>query len=248
MNFSFFVLEFLKKHGRVTLPGFGTFALKLTNATFDREGKNILPPGAELVFDAEDDHAAHDFITYLAQRRSIPAAEAELEIRKQVDYWNATLEKSHTVTIEDLGTFTLHDSQLHFSGANVENLSPAFFGLEEINLSAVKKGNAKPYRFKSILTWSAIVLLIGSAIAYFGVMQPELLFGKASFASQPLPKENTFVKSDSIINPVIATDSAQVLTDSLRNDSLNAAVPAATKTSKTYSKPKWKKSKKRRSH
>ncbi len=248
MNFSFFVLEFLKKHGRVTLPGFGTFALKLTNATFDREGKNILPPGAELVFDAEDDHAAHSFAAYLAQRRSITPAEAELEIRKQIDYWNAALEKNHTVSIEDLGTFTMHDSQLHFKGANVGNLSPAFFGLEEINLSAVKKGNKQPYRFKSILTWSAVVLIIGLAIAYFGVMQPELLFGKASFESQPLPKESTVAKSDSIINPVIATDRALFLTDSLRNDSLNAAIPAATKTSKTYSKPKWKKSKKRRSH
>ena len=53
MNFPLLLLELLKKQGSVSLPGFGTFYLHTVNAVLDKEGKNILPPGAEVAFKTE---------------------------------------------------------------------------------------------------------------------------------------------------------------------------------------------------
>ena len=84
MNFSLFLLEFLKKHNRVSLPGFGTFYLHTINAVLDKEGKNILPPGAEVAFKTEISENGNDFVHYLSEEKNIPVVDAEIEIKKHI--------------------------------------------------------------------------------------------------------------------------------------------------------------------
>ena len=251
MNFSLFLLEFLKKHNLVSLPGFGTFYLHTINAVLDKEGKNILPPGAEVAFKTDVSGNGNDFAQYLSDGKKIPLIDAEIEIKKQINYWNATLLKDKKISIEHLGTFFLVDSKMVFSGNRTENLSPDFYGLEEINISQLKNSSSKSgqsYRFTKSLFWIAPLMIGILGLTYFGVTQPEMIFGKKSFKDETPKKEVAPIKIDSI--KIDSLKQVQLATDSIKNDSLQKAIapiqtPAKKWSSKNYSKNKWKKPKKR---
>lgn len=249
MNFSFLILEFLKKQSSISVSGFGTFYLKNTNAVVDKDEKSILPPGKEIVFHNDYSTRDRDFIKFISELKNIPQIDAEIELKKQVNFWNAHLHKNKELTIENIGTFFLEDSKIHFTGNRTENLSPDFYGLEEINISEIKNYKTGPvnYRFGKSTYW-VFPLLIGIlALTYFGIIQPEEIFGKKSFKNdtpeKQLPKnEKTPLKKDSLA----INNSDSVKTDSPKI----AAIPVKTTTkkwnskkwsSKKYSKSKWKK-------
>lgn len=249
MNFSLFLLEFLKKEGSVSLPGFGTFYLHTINAVLDKEGKNILPPGAEIAFKTDISAQDHSFVNYLADQKKIPLIEAEIEIRKQINYWNATLEKDKKLEIEHLGTFFLEDSKMNFAGNRAENLSADFYGLEQINISEIKNSpgkSANSYQISKSLYWLAPLIIVIAALAYFGITQPETIFGKKSF-KEVQKKELTPIKKNSV--EADSLKAVQLVMDSIKNDSLKQATapiktPAKKWSSKNYSKSQWKKPKK----
>ena len=251
MNFSLSLLDYLKKQGSVTIPNFGTFYLHTITAELDKEGKNILPPGAEVAFKTDLSGNGNDFSSFLATQKNIPLIEAELEIKKQVNYWNATLLKDKKVQVENLGTFFLEDSHMVFSGNRAENLSQDFYGLEEINLSEIKNSPRKSgnsYRLSKSFYWISPILIGILALTYLGITQPEMIFGKKSFTTETPKKEIIPVKIDAVKTDSI--NAAKLVLDSLKNDSLQKAIapikaPVKKWSSKNYSKSKWKKAKKR---
>ena len=225
MNFSQHLLEFLKKHGSAAVPNFGTFFLKNTSATLDESGKNILPPGKEIAFKADSAGNSNEFAHYLATQQKISLLEAEIEIRKQVTFWNSKLEKDGSVQIENLGTFFLNDSQLNFKGDKTETVSADFYGLEEINLAEIKNGRKnrgeKSFQFSKTVYWLTPLLIGIAALSYFAITQPDQLFGMASF-----PKNSGEKPKAKIQKPILKKDSATVIStnaDSLRLDSLKKA-------------------------
>lgn len=241
MNFSLHLLEFLKKQGKASVPNFGTFFLKNTSATLDEGGKNILPPGKEIAFSNQSTENGKDFIEYLSAQEKITLLEAEIEIRKQVTFWNTKLEKDGVVKIENFGTFSLNDSNLQFTGDKTDTVSEDFYGLEEINLLEIKKSSKnssgeKNYRFSKVIYW-AIPLLVGlGVLAYFAVMQPEQLFGAASFLKKSEVKPKT-----EIVKPPVKMDSitiANPLSDSFKIDSAKKANPVQTTPTKKWSSKK----------
>ena len=255
MNFSALILEFLNKQGQVNIPGFGVFYLKNTNAAVDNESGHILPPGKEVAFRTEITEKEGNLVDFVAQQKKLSQIEAEIEVKKLTNFWNSTLEKDGKITIENIGTFFLDDSKLHFAGERTENLSPDFYGLEEINLSQIKnpqpiesvEDGAKPYRFSKTFFWLVPILLGIGVITYLGLSQPEIIFGQKSFRNgfgKPIEKK--------IVNPSAKTDSAvvkQLATDSLKTDSTATTIAPAKKwSSKKKSTSKWKKSRKPRNH
>ncbi|SFI85715.1 hypothetical protein SAMN05421638_1221 [Kaistella treverensis] len=249
MNFSQLLLEFLKKNGSVSLTGFGTFFLQTSNAALDEEEKNLLPPGTEIAFNASKSENPEKFIRFLAAEKNISESAAEEEISKQVVYWNSALEKNETLKIENIGTFYLEDSKLHFSGNRLENLSPAFFGLEEINISKIKKGfrsGKKPYAFVRTIAWLLPLILIVSGLTYMGIEKPDMIFGKKSDLTNPPKKDVLTVKKN---KPKVDSVAPVLVQDSTLADSTKTIVapvkPAKKWTSKSNKNSKWKKSKKR---
>lgn len=255
MNFPVLILEFLNKHGHVNIPGFGVFYLKNTNASLDNENAHILPPGKEVAFRTEITEKEGNLVDFLAQQNKLSRIEAEIEVKKLTNFWNSTLEKDGKIAIENIGTFFLDDSKLHFTGERTVNLSPDFYGLEEINLSQIKnpqpiestENAAQPYRFSKTVFWLVPILLGSGAITYLGLSQPEIIFGQKSFKNgfgKPMEKK--------IENPSARTDSAvvkQLAIDSLKTDSTATTIAPAKKwSSKKKSTSKWKKSRKPRNH
>ncbi len=248
MNFSQLLLEFLKKHGAVTLPAFGTFYLNATNASLDEDRKNILPPGTEIGFQPAQNENTGEFAAFYASKKNIDLIAAEGEINKQINYWNTALEKNQELKIENLGAFYLEDSKLIFTGLRLENLSPAFFGLEEINISDIKKGlrnGSKPYSFIRTLFWLIPLILLISGLTYVGLEKPEIIFGEKSVLVEAPKIAPVILKKDSL-----TLDSLTISPkDSLVKDTIKpivAPLKAAKKwTTKKYKKTQWKKSKKR---
>lgn len=255
MNFSVLILEFLNKHGHVNIPGFGVFYLKTTNASLDNENAHILPPGKEVAFRTETSEKDESLADYILQQNKISRIEAEIELKKLTNFWNSTLEKDGKIAIENIGTFYLDDSKLHFTGERTVNLSPDFYGLEEINLSQIKNAQptasaddgAKPYRFSKTIFWLVPVLLAIGVITYLGLSQPEIIFGQKSFGNgfgKPIEKkiENSSAKTDS-------AEVKQLAIDSLKTDSTATTIAPAKKwSSKKKSTSKWKKSRKPQNH
>ena len=247
MNFSLSLLEFLKKQESVSIPGFGTFYLHTINAVLDQAGKNILPPGTEVAFKVDTFGPENKFPQFLSKQENITLIEAEIEIKKQINYWNATLYKDKKIEIEPLGIFFLEDSKMIFKGNRIENLSPSFYGLEEINISEIKnspsrKGNS--YKMNKSFLWISLLLIGVLGLTYLGITQPEMIFGKRSFKEDPPKKEAVPIKVDSL--KIDSLKAVQLSMDSIKSDSLQkATTPVKKWSSKNYSKKKWKKPKKR---
>jgi hypothetical protein len=225
MNFSQHLLEFLKKQGTACIPHFGTFFLKNTSATLDESEKNILPPSTEITFDAHSAGNSSNFIHYLSAQQKITLLEAEIEIRKQVTFWNLKLEKENSLKIDNIGSFFLNDSKLSFIGEKTENISADFYGLEEINISSIKKvkktavGNNKSYQFVKSLYWVTPILISISGLTYFAITQPGILFGKFSFSGN-IEK----APAKKVLKPILENDSVAIksTSDSLKIDSLKS--------------------------
>lgn len=255
MNFPVLILEFLNKHGHVNIPGFGVFYLKNTNASLDNENAHILPPGKEVAFRTETFEKDESLANYIVQQNKISHIEAEIELRKLTNFWNSTLEKDGKIAIENIGTFFLDDSKLHFAGERTENLSPDFYGLEEINLSQIKnpqpiestENAAQPYRFSKTVFWLVPILLGIGAITYLGISQPETIFGQKSFGNgfgKPTAKKikKDSAKTDSVV-------AKQLALDSIKTDSTATTIAPVKKwSSKKKSTSKWKKSRKPQNH
>lgn len=250
MNFSSLLLEFLKTNGTATIIGFGTFYLNYINAELDKDGKSILPPGAEVAFKSEVVHHAKDFSQFIAEKNQIKLIDAQIEVKKQINYWNATLYKEEKLHLENIGDFFLNDHKINFIGFRTENISPDFYGLEEIQFAEIKNttGKSKPFQLSKSPIWTSAVVVIIAAISYLGITQPEVIFGKKSFKKEQ-PKTNiAALKKDSLKKDSLKA--AQIVNDSLKSDSTKSAIvpiPAPVKkwSSKNNSKNKWKKPRKR---
>ena len=252
MNFTALLLEFLKNKGDASIVNFGTFYLNAINAQLDQEGKNILPPGNQIAFKPETNGNEAEFVQFIAEKKNLSLTAADLEIKKQVNYWNATLLKDKNVPVENLGYFVLEDSKMYFHGNRTEILSPDFYGLEQINISEIKnqprKGGSS-FQLSKSLYWLLPLVLILSALTYLGVRKPEAIFGKKSFETiQPVKESPVIIKDTLKIDSLAA---ASAVADSLKADSLTksivpvAAAPKKWTSKKSYQKSKWKKPRKR---
>ena len=224
MDFSNLILEFLIKEGSVSVPNFGKFSLKKTNAFVDKNGENIIPPGEEVVFSNEIKGKDMAFIRFISTQNKITELEAEIEITKQVNSWNSYLEKNGQLTLENLGDFKFNDGVKSFSNTGKENVSPDFYGLEEINISKIKHQKSKidqasvdhNYAFSKSLFWIIPLIMGILALTYFGIAQPEKMFGRKSFKNdlkgEPLKKTKAVpLKKDSL-----AKDSINMMSDSMK--------------------------------
>lgn len=230
MNIVSQIQEFLKKTGNVSISGFGTFYLKSSNAVLDKEGKSILPPGKEIAFRNDVENTSDDFVKFVAAQNNLPLIDAQIEIKKHVNFWNAALYKEKTLTIENLGRFSLDESKIHFTGIRTENLSADFYGLEEITFSEIKtnrRGKSGSYKTSNSLWW-LVPLLVGIAgITYFGITQPEKLFGKRTFGKIPSPKVAEKVPVKDSVQTIISPEDS-IKTDTIQHVIITAESPSTT--------------------
>lgn len=253
------IFEFLKLHGRVTVPEFGVFSTGNSRAVLNSESKTILPPGKQIVFEA--DYSAKDtgLIGFLADKQKISQETAAAELKTQTEYWKATLRNGSSFSVEGLGEFFVSDNQLVFKGDRIVSSSPDFYGLEEIDLKNIRSGNEiqelqrdnlseSEYKFSKPVLWLFLLVLPVLGLAYFGFTQKERLFGKKSFDDLTVKNSTHRIEKKEPVK--VDSVKLKAVADSLTKDSLAkvAAVPVKTTkkwtpkkkwSSKKYTKKKW---------
>lgn len=251
MNTTALILEFLKKNDSVEVPGFGIFSLKNSRAKIDSETNSILPPVKEIDFAVDYEAQNGALVNYFATQKNISAVEASNQLKSETDYWKKTLVENGELNLDNLGQIHQTENGIAFKGSRIEKSSPDFYGLEEINLSNLKKsstGNVSKdsdYQFNKSILWLFLLIIPVAGIVFLAFTQSEKLFGKKSFTDTPVKSSTRRIEPDSSKIKAAIADSLKL--DSIKQDSVkkSTVVPAKKWSNKTYKKKTWRKAKKR---
>lgn len=218
MKIAAHILDFLKKYGTAEIPGFGTFYSENSPAEIDPESKIILPPSKQIGYKPDYETADEKIIHYISEKENVSSEEVSKELKKTVDYWKKSISEKEILDVSELGIFSNNGDSIHFKGQRIAAESPDFYGLEQINLSEIKKTPAtgqKDYSFIKSPVWMVLLLIFAAVLGYLAYTNQEKLFGKniKDFSSQrkPVPA----LKKDSL-----QKDSVTAAADSLTTDTL----------------------------
>lgn len=229
MKISALILAYLKEKGQVRITGFGDFYLENAAAVLSSGNKILLPPAKKITWSPDYHTVGVDFEKYVAHVRNSTRQEASDEIKAQITYWKNKLNEAENFEVENLGAFKFSMDQVQFEGSRIQHEMSDFYGLEEINLTELKKRRGRnaesggSYRFRKVLLWTLLLGIPAVALAYFGITQPENVFGKKSFDLADLK-----ISSGEKTTPPVTADSTHMNV----KDSLEHIVPdsAATAT------------------
>lgn len=225
MNISADILAFLKLFGKASVPGFGKFSVEKTGALFHSETKTFLPPAQKIIFKKNNDTNEEGLVQFLSKRNHLAPEQVEHQLRDWVAMCESKLQTEQKILIPELGQFSIVNDQLIFEGERIEAENSDFFGLEEINLEDVqkpssfripKKKQSGASTFGNIILWTFLVgiPIIGMLVLAF--TQQDLLFGKKSFADQPIMNSTHRIKS----TPITKDSVTKKKIDTLAQDSL----------------------------
>ncbi|WP_262149712.1 HU domain-containing protein [Chryseobacterium foetidum] len=259
MNISAYILEYLKKHGSVTVAGFGVFYLENSKAKLDPENGSILPPSSQIAFKVDYLAESDELINYIASQKGITFEAAKNELQIQTDFWKKKLQADHSLEIQNFGQIEQGDNGIAFFGKRLASDHPDFYGLEEIRFSDISDGEKlieastkeKDYQFSKSILWIFLIAIPVAGLIYLGITQKELIFGNKSFDSLsaqtktrriektvPTKLDSAQLKiSDSIKRAAFKADSLKI--DSIRKDSVRKHTPRKWYPKKR--KSKWQK-------
>lgn len=245
MNISAYILEYLKQFGSVEVPQFGVFFLETSKAVLNAETGSILPPSTQIAFRPDYQNSSNQFLEYISSQRSVSNEMVKNELQIQTDFWKKKLQAEHFLEIENVGRVFYEDKHLIFKGNRFEADFPDFYGLEEIKFSDIHdtdspidtKNKEGDYKLNKSILWIFLFVVPVGALAYLGITQQELIFGKKSFDSVSV---QTKTKRIEPVVP-IKIDSALIKkSDSIKLDSLKKDSILKKNTPKKYKpKSKW---------
>lgn len=213
------ILEFLRKHEEVKVPGFGSFYLKNSSAFYDEKSSVLLPPGKEIYFRSNENLADVALVNFISSRLNKSTTEAKAGLKETTDSWKNILDKSKELNISQLGDFHYLNDELQFKGHQLATENPDNFGLEELDLLKLNQQKNIPaaddrdaYKTSSGKAWWFLILIPIAAIIYFALEKPEIIFGERSFENQKT-KETSAVKK-----PVMQRE---IKSDSIKADTVS---------------------------
>ena len=239
MNLSFYILDYLKTNTKTNVSGLGIFNLKNTSAEISKD-QSILPPAKEIVFISDYETRDDGFILFLSKKENISEFEAELELKKFTNYCKNKLDKHEELELSELGIFRNVGDDVVFKGKKIDDLTPDFYGLEEIKFSEIKNRDSQVsvsneveegnYQFNKSILWAFLVIIPIAGIAILAFTKKEMLFGNNSdlnvkTATHRIEKNKTPIDSLS-----------QLKKDSLKGDSLKTAIPTKSSNKTSQSK------------
>ncbi len=246
MNISEYILEYLKQHRKIEVLGLGTFFLENSKAIINPENGSILPPSGKIAFSPDFTANSEVLPQYISEKKKISLEQAKNDLAIQTDFWKKKLQADHHLELPFLGEIRSVDDQLQFFGKRLEVEFPDYYGLEEIKFSEIQnatsenqksKDKKEDYSFNKSLLWVFLILIPVLGIAYFGITNSELLFGKKSFNDYSAQTKTKRIEEV----PVPKIDSLQQKQDSLKTDSLKVDSLKSKSILNSKPKSKWKK-------
>lgn len=215
---SAYILDFLKEHQEVDVVDFGKFYMKNSGAKVVSENNNILPPAKEIGLNFNTKTLNNGFAEFVASKEGLMYHEAMSVLRKTTDSWISEAQEKGSCKINDLGNLVFTEGEMSFQGERTEDSSPDFFGLEEINLEELKRGEAAEVvekdSFGKTILWTFLIAVPVAGLVYLAITQKDKIFGKESFTAVKTATHRIPAKPKVAV-PIV--DSTKV--DSLKIDS-----------------------------
>lgn len=140
MTIATHISALLYRYECVILPGFGAFLTQRKSAYFNEKSQSFYPPAKHLAFNSQLRKNDGLLANYLADTGQISYAAAVYKIEEYVQKLNLQLEKQETVSLDNLGSFSLSaEGSLQFEPLKKKNYLPEAFGLSPVPASAVQR-------------------------------------------------------------------------------------------------------------
>jgi cell division septation protein DedD len=175
-----YILDLLRLHEQVELPGMGSFEKRLLPAAIHPVEHRFSPPGAEVSFGYGKVAGSGLLLNAIQTQEGISAADAVAKIREFVEDVSQQLAQGNRVHLSPLGTLKLGlDGQYILELQPGLNLNSNSFGLAEFISPAIQRHQevvqaVKPGRRKSKLWIPAASLLLLAGLG-FGAWQLGLI-------------------------------------------------------------------------
>ena len=175
----------LLHHGRVTLPGIGTFAVDYREARLLPDDSSFLPPVRRVEFYPDECGDDERLLRSVMRSRFIFRDEAARAIADEADAIRRAVEAGSDYRLGRLGRFVLHDGQIDFWAFDKESILLitvyvlcyflSYWLIYAIFGRKIKKGGGM--RIKSL----SLLLLIGAGLIVDIVLNSVVIYSDMSF-------------------------------------------------------------------
>ncbi|MDR1681126.1 MAG: SPOR domain-containing protein [Prevotellaceae bacterium] len=138
------LVELLREHNRVSLPGIGAFKTEYKPAMLIKNGKSILPPSKTVEFREEEVWNDGLLEARVAQKEAILLDDAGQQIAQLSAEIQSALNDGKRVEFPDFGTLRItDDGDFLFEKDDDLNLLPASAGLDELSITPLPEAPAE---------------------------------------------------------------------------------------------------------
>ncbi len=220
-----YIVQILKEHDQVIVPGLGSFVAEYKSAKIHPVDHNFSPPAKQIVFDnyTPDDDL---LVNKIAEAENVSIEKAIIEVRTFTDNLINEIQQYRIANIKMLGTFTLKpDNTITFT-AEKGDISDESFGLEEFITPAAIKNEykekaiqqmqkAKQYEAEVsnrnkryiLIGISSAFLLILVFLIFFTNIFKNLLYDTE--VKMDRPHQEMVLQNNTVEEPVIADTTSQ---------------------------------------
>jgi hypothetical protein len=149
LNLANYISDLLYRYECVIVPKFGGFVTNNKSARIDASNNTLYPPYRQLTFNNHLKNNDGLLANYIASVDNISYECAVNYIQFEIDAWNEKL-KFQELNLNNLGSFNLHDNQLHFEPQQTINYLTSSFGLSNVLRSEIQRETVKAPSVKSV--------------------------------------------------------------------------------------------------
>lgn len=140
MQLATYIKDLLYRYECVIIPGFGAFLTQRHSARIDKDSNTFYPPGKTLSFNRQLQTNDGLLANYVASAEECSYETALQQIRNFTGRLSLRLSEGETVSIQNIGEFSLNKEQsVQFLPADHQNFSAAAFGLSSLVSPAINR-------------------------------------------------------------------------------------------------------------
>ncbi|MDR0667162.1 MAG: SPOR domain-containing protein [Prevotellaceae bacterium] len=161
------LVELLREHNRVSLPGVGAFKTEYKPATLIKNGESLLPPSKTVEFREEEVWNDGLLEARVAAKESISLDDAKQQVAQLTTEIQTALDEGKHIEFPDFGTLLITtDGDYLFEKDDDLNLLPEAFDLDELSIKPLPKTATSPITIQNPepLSGSPIIKPIVSTI------------------------------------------------------------------------------------
>lgn len=142
MNIEHYIGQLLYRYQCVTVPGFGAFLTEIQSAQWVESANSFFPPKKLISFNTNIKNNDGLLANHIARAEKTSYEYAISAIQYEVLNWKKALEQNRTLTIKNVGSFSLNATEnLIFTPADQKNYLTSSFGLASFIAPSVKRAD-----------------------------------------------------------------------------------------------------------